>query len=107
MAAAAAPGGVVTVQFTPLPTVVASSRKETPMNWKPSVKICAATVLAVMACVVLGFVAPAHAVLGSLISATPTTSVSGLLVYVCIYMVNGQKVQVTLDRLCPATLEFR
>jgi hypothetical protein len=63
--------------------------------------------LVIMFLLLLIVVTPAFAVMGFLVSQNTAISVSGLLVWVCTYSVNGRNVQVTLEQMCRPTMEFR
>jgi hypothetical protein len=65
--------------------------------------ICGFVLLAAL----LGVPSNAQAITGFLVSWTVSTSVTGRLVYVCIYNVMGSIQQVNLPYLCPASLDFQ
>lgn len=45
--------------------------------------------------------------LGVLVNQSVGTSVTGRMVWICTYEVAGQRVQVTLERMCPVSMDFR
>lgn len=62
-----------------------------------------------IAAVVLGLLVSgtAHAAyLGVLVESRTATSISGKLVWVCIYSVLGQRIEVVQERMCETTKQF-